>query len=94
VVRLSISTPRRRERVEERDCCAAPRRRERELKREIVPAQRPATCATQISTCLVGPTTHLLCAKQENGRLGSKEHRGEEDWGTVVAKRGVPPAGK
>jgi hypothetical protein len=79
VVRLSISTP-----------C----RRERELKREIVPAQRPVTCATKISTCPVGPTTHLLCAKQENGRLGSKARRGEEDWGTGVAKPGVPLAGK
>jgi hypothetical protein len=79
VVRLSISTP---------------RRRERELKREIAPAQRPLTCATQISTCLVGPTTHHLSAKQENGRLGSKVRRGEEDWGTGAAKRGVPPAGK
>jgi hypothetical protein len=69
-----------------------PRRGERELKREIVPAQRPVTCATQISTCLVGPTTHL-CAKQENGRLASKARPGEEDWGTGVAKLGVPPAG-
>jgi hypothetical protein len=59
-----------------------------------VPARRPVPCATQISTCLVGPTAHLLCAKQENGMLGSKARRGEEDWGTGVAKPGVPPAGE